>query len=453
MRTRGLWTTLALIVVLAGLGAYIYFVVNKQPDSSTTSSSKQEKVFASVGSDKIEELKVSSSAGDATTVRKENGSWQIVQPAAAKADDNEVNGITSALSSVEIVRVIDENPASLNDYGLGNPRIEIDFKAAGDKDYKKLLIGEKSPTGADLFAKRNDEKKVFLIPAFQESTFDKKTFDLRDKTLIKFDRDKVDAVNVTANGKTVDFAKDGGDWKITKPLQTKADFGSVEGLVGKIQSAQMKSIASSEPSPADLKKYGLDKPAISVELGASSSKATLLVGGKADDNTVYARDASKPAVVTIDKALIDDLSKGADDYRVKDLFQFRAYNANHVEIMRADQKIVFDRVKGQGENAQDRWHRVSPNPADVDRDKVDAVLAKLANMRASSFVESTAKTGLDKPAMTVSVKFDDGKKEERVAFGKAGEDLFASRGGEPGAMKTDAMDFTEVNKSLDEIVR
>jgi hypothetical protein len=450
MRTRGLWSTLVLIVVLAGLGAYIYFVLNKQPESGTAST--KEKVFASLQADKIEEVKVTTSAGDATTVKKENGGWQIVQPAAAKADESEVGGITSALGSIEINRVVDENPSNLNDYGLSNPRIEIDFKASGDKGYRKLLIGEKSPTGGDLFAKRNDEKKVFLIPAFQESTFDKKTFDLRDKTLIKFDRDKVDSIVVTAGSKSVAFAKEGSDWNIKRPLQTKADFGSVEGLVGKVQSAQMKSIAAADVGN-DAKKYGLDKPQATVEFGAGSSKATLLVGGKADDNTVYARDASKPAVVTIDKTLVDDLSKGADEYRIKDLFQFRAYNANHVEITRGEQKIVLDRAKGQGDNAQDKWHRASPNPADLDRDKVDAVLAKLANMRASSFADSTAKTGLDKPTRTIYVKFDDNKKEERATFGKAGDDVYASRNGEPGALKMDAADLAEFNKSLDEIAK
>src|SRR5581483_11792176 len=294
MRTRGLWSTLVLIVVLGGLGAYIYFVLNKQPDSGSAAS-KNEKVFANVQSDKIDEVKVTSSAGDATTIKKENGGWQIVAPAAAKADDSEVNGITSALSSVEVQRVIDENPASLNDYGLSNPRIEVDFKTTGDKDYKKLLIGEKTPTGGNLFAMRGGEKKVIAIPAFQESTFDKKTFDLRDKTLIKFDREKVDAVNVTAGNKTIAFAKEGNDWNIKKPIAAKADFGSVEGLIGKIQSAQMKSMAGDDAT-ADPKKYGLDKPQATIELNAGSSKATLIVGGKADDNTVYARDASKPGV-------------------------------------------------------------------------------------------------------------------------------------------------------------
>ena len=448
---KGLRSAIALTVVLAAVGGYAFYLSKKS--DTPESGSKQEKVFASLQADKIEELRLSTADGDATTLKKDNGAWQMTAPIAAKADESEVNGITSALGSAEITRVVDENPANLTDYGLSNPKVVIDFKVAGDKDFKKLLIGEKAPTGTDLFAKRNDEKKVFLIPAYQETTFNKKTFDLRDKVVLKFDRDKVDGLNVTAGGKTLSFAKEGSDWKIKKPVDTKADFGTVEGLVGKLQTAQMKSMASDNPSPADLKKYGLDKPEAAIDIGAGSSKATLILGGKADDNTVYARDASKTAVVTIEKGLLDDLKKGADDYRVKDLFQFRAYNATHVEITRGDQKVVFDRVKAASDKDQDKWHRASPNPADVDRDKVDALLAKIANMRATSFVESTAKTGLDKPAMVVSVTFDDGKKEERVTFGKSGEDVFASRPGEPGAMKTEAADFNEATKSLDELAK
>jgi hypothetical protein len=72
-------------------------------------------------------------------------------------------------------------------------------------------------------------------------------------------------------------------------------------------------------------------------------------------------------------------------------------------------------------------------------------------MRADSFAESTAKTGLDKPALTLHVKFDEGKKEERVAFGKLGDDVYASRPNEPGAAKVAAADFNEVVKMLDEI--
>jgi hypothetical protein len=448
---RGARSTLALVVVLAGLGAYFYFVTSKLPEGGD-SAKKQEKVFAGLDATKIEEIKVTSAAGDATTLKKDANGWQIVQPITAKADESEATAVTSALASAEITRVIDENPSNLNEYGLSNPRLEVDFKAAGDKDYRKLLIGEKTPTSGGLYAKRNDEKKVFSIPAFQESSFNRTTFDLRDKVLLKFDREKVDAIDINSAGKTLTIAKGSGDWKITKPIQTNADFGSVEGLVGRLQSAQMKALIADQPSPDELKKYGLDKPEATVNLNLGSARATLLIGARGPDgNTVYARDASKPAVVTIETALLDDLKKGADEYRRKDLFEFRPFNATRIELSRNGQTVVLDRVKGQGDNAPDKWHRASPNPGDVDKEKMDSLLSKLSNMRAASFVESTAKTGLDKPALTVTVKFDEGKKEEKVTFGQSGSDVFASRPGEPGAAKGDTADFNEAIKSLDEI--
>jgi hypothetical protein len=451
---RGLRSTIALIAVLAGLGGYIYFVTWKLPEGGADPNAKKlEKVFAGYEADKLEEIKVMSAAGDATTLRKEGGGWQVTQPITAKADESEVSGITSALGQMEIARVVDENPASLNDYGLSNPRIQIDFKGAGDKDARKLFLGDKTPTGSDLFAKRNDEKKVFTISATQETSLNRTTFDLREKAILKFDREKVDALDVTAGGKTLAIAKDGGDWKITKPVQTRADFGSVEGLVGRLGSVQMKSIVTESPTPADLKKYGLDTPAATVNLNAGSARATLLMGGKAADNTVYARDASKQSVVTVESALLDDLKKSADDYRRKDIFEFRPFNANRVEMARNGQTIVLERVKGKGENAPDTWRRVSPTAADVDREKSDSLLSKLSNIRAASFVDAAAKTGLDKPALTVTVKFDDGKREEKVTFGQTGSDVYVARPGEPGAAKIDAADFNDAVKTFDEIVK
>jgi hypothetical protein len=448
---KGLRSTIALVVVLAGLGAYIYFYTWKQPDTPD-SGKKQEKIF-NVASDKIDEIKITQASGEATTVKKDGNAWKLTEPVAAAADESEVSGITNAVSSAEITRVVDENPASLNDYGLSNPKVELAFKAAGDKDYRRLFIGEKTPTGGDVFARRNDEKKVFLMPAFQESSLDKSTFDLRDKSILKVDREKIDSVDLNAGTQSLTIAKDGGEWKIRKPLEARADFGTVEGLIGRLQTARMKSLVTENPSAADLKKYGFDKPQATVNLNAGSAKATLLIGGKADDNTLYARDASKPVVVTVENALLDEVKKGADDYRRKDLFEFRAYNATHVEITRNGQTYVFDRVKGGNENSPDKWRRVSPNAGDVDKDKFDAFLSRLANMRAEKFMPTTANTGLDKPALTVVAKFDDGKKEDRVTFGQSGQDVYASRPGEPGAAKTDAADFNESVKTLDELAK
>lgn len=451
---KGLKSTIALAVALIGLGAYIYFVTWKQPDGPDAGK-KTDKVFEVTG-DKIEEIKVTTASGDAVTAKKSGTAWALTEPSAAPADEAEISAMTNALSSADVVRVVDENPSNLNDYGLSNPRIAVSFKASGDKDYRHLFIGEKTPTGGDLFAKRNDEKKVFLLAAFQESSLNKSAFDLRDKNVLKVDRDKIDRVDLTAGTQTVEIAKDGGEWKLTKPAQVRADFGTVEGLIGKLQTVRMKSIVTPDATPADLKKYGFDKPQATVNLNSGSAKATLLIGNKTDDNNLYARDASKSMVVTIDATLLDDVKKVPDDYRRKDLFEFRAYNANRVEIARNGQNYVFERVKSGNEQTPDKWKRVSPSAADVDKDKFDAFLAKLANMRVSTFQASAANTGTDKPAqaaMTVTVKFDDNKKEEKVTFGQVGSDVFAIRPNEPGAAKTDAADFNESVKTLEELAK
>ena len=82
---------------------------------------------------------------------------------------------------------------------------------------------------------------MLAIPVFND-TFNKSTFDLRDKSLLKFDREKVDGLEVTADGKTLQVSKRRYDWKIAKPVQARADYGSVEGLAGRLQTAQMKSL-------------------------------------------------------------------------------------------------------------------------------------------------------------------------------------------------------------------
>jgi hypothetical protein len=448
---RGLRTTIGLVVVLGGLFAYIYFVTWKQP--ADDAGPKQEKVFASLEADKIEELRIKSETGDTSALKKDKDGWRLVEPLSIAAADSEVSGLTSALSQLEIVRVVDEKPANLNDYGLGAPRIEVDFKAAGDKDFRRLLIGQKSPTGGNLFAKRNTEERVFLIPAFQEQTFNRRPFDLRDKAVLRFERDKVDHITIDSGGKTIELAKTGNDWRLTKPLQAASDYSTVEGLIGRIMSAQMKSIAAENATPADLKKYGFDKPAATVSLGLGSAKAGLQLGGKAEDGSLYARDESKPLVMTIDAMLADELRKGADEYRRKDLFAFRAYDANRLEITRGGQTVAFDKVKGATPTDEDKWRRAGDKPVDVDKEKMSVLVAKLESVRAASFVDSTAKTGLDSPVMTVYAKFDEGKKEERVMFGKAGDTVYASRPGEPGAAKVSSTEFDELVKKLDELAK
>jgi Domain of unknown function (DUF4340) len=448
---RGLKSTIALLVVLVGLGAYIYFVASKTDDTA----SKNERLFPGVVSDNVEELTVKSESGDVTTVKKQDNKWSITSPISSRGSDLDASGITSGLSGLEVTRVVEDNPADLKDYGLDAPRIEVTFKSNNGKPSGKLLIGKKTSTGGSLYARKDGDKRVVLIGEYNDSTFNKTTFDLRDKAIMAFDRSKVDSFDVALDNakSTFEVDKKGQDWMLVKPIAARADNSASDGLVNSAESLQMKSVVSTSPTADDLKKYGLDKPASLVNLHLGSARASLAIGGAASDDTYYARDMSKPDVYTVQKTAGDDFRKTVDDYRRKDMFDMRAFTATHIEITRNGKTVAFDKVKGSGENPVDTWKRVAPAGSDPDKDKFQTFVAGLADIRATSFVDSKAKTGLDNPAMTVVVKFDDGKKEDRVTFAKNGSDAYAARPDDPGAAKIDASKLDDAVKSVDEFTK
>ncbi len=430
---RGLRSFLVLLVIAAGVGGYAYFVESKREPTDTK---KNEKVFAGVEADKIERVTVKSDKGETTTVEKKSGKWAETQPAAVDADQGELSGLTSNLASVESQRVVDEQATDFKQYGLDPPRIEVAFKAGSQE--RRLLVGQKTPSGTDLYAKLPDKPRVFLISSYLEATFNKSPFDLREKSIIKIDHDKIDTIDVTSSDHDVKLAKSGSEWRIKAPVDARADFSAVEGLTGRLNTTQMKAIAAENPT--DLKQYGLDQPAITVTLGSGSSKAGLAIGKSAAEGTVYARDLSRPIVFTVESALVDELKKPADDYRVKDIFDARAFNTTRVEAVRNGQTIAF-------EKAGDKWKQVAPAAKDADATKVDALASALTGARATGFVDKT--TALDKPELTVTMKYDEGKKQERVVFGRQGTDAFARRDGDAGAAKIDVATLDGIIKALD----
>ena len=83
------------------------------------------------------------------------------------------------------------------------------------------------------------------------------------------------------------------------------------------------------------------------------------------------------------------------------------------------------------------------------RDKVEELFTKLSNLRAQAF-ESSPHPSLKAPALTATIRFDDGK-TETVTFGRTDRDVFGARADEAGAARLDASAFDEAIKALDAV--
>ena len=422
-------------MIAAALGGFLYYDSKREPGDGK----KQDKVFAAVTADKIERVTVKSTSGDRTTIEKQGAAWQVSQPSAMPADEAELSGIASNLASLEVQRVVDDQATDLKQYGLDPARIEVTFTFAGKEH--KLLLGQKTPTGADLYAKVPDSPRVFLVASYLESTFNKSSFDLRDKTILKIDRDKVERVEIVTAERTITVTKQGADWRISAPIDARADFGAVEGIVGRLNTTPMKSVAAADAT--DLKEYGLDSPAATVRVTSGSAQAGLAIGKSAGEGVVFAKDLARPMVFTIESALLDDLKKPADEFRVKDLFDARAFNTTRIEIVRGGQTITLEKDKGK-----DGWTQIAATRKPADAAKVDALLSALTSARAASFVDQISGSGLDAPEVTIAIAYEDGQKHEKVAFARKGADAYARREGDAGA-KIDSSALEGIIKAID----
>lgn len=433
----GLKTTVGLLIVLIGLGAYIYFVESGRTIEDPNAKAK---VFTTLAAENIEEIQIRNTNGETTHVQKSGESWQLVAPEKADADAGVVGTVTSNLANLEVQRVVEEKASDLAQYGLNPARIEVAFRLKDAKEMDRILLGDKAPAGGDFYAKRVNEERVILVASFVESILNKSPFDLRDKTILKFERDKADSVEVVRPAGTLRLARNGTDWRIAAPVMARADYAAAEAVLTRLSSTNMLKVVASEPK--DLREYGLDRPSLTATVTTGSSKATLLLGNKAPEGGFFAKDASRPVVFTVEEAMTADLGKEIVDLRRKDLFDARSYNANRIELRRADGAVTLEKSEADGKTI---WK--TSGGQTIDTTRVEDALSKLSNIRADTFA-AAPHPSLKMPLLTATITFDENRKET-VSFGRAGMDVFAAREDEAGSARVDAMAFDEALKAAE----
>ena len=227
---RGAKSLVILAVVGAALGAYIYFVEMRREPAGT--AEKKAKVFT-VDTPKLEELEVKAASGETSSLKKAGDKWTMASAPGVDVDQSEVGSILSTLESLEIQRTLEENPTSVAQYGLEPARMSVAFRATGDAAPHKLLMGKKTPTGGDIYARVEGQPKVFLVSAYLEESLSKTPFNFRDKAALKIDRVGVDAVTLEQQGSpALVLGRRNSPWRLSKPMDAAADFTAVDTIVG-----------------------------------------------------------------------------------------------------------------------------------------------------------------------------------------------------------------------------
>lgn len=440
---RALVTPLLLVIVLAGLGGYIYFVEMKKP---ATAGDTKAKTF-DVNAGDIEEIRIALKGGDTTTLKKTDDTWQIVEPVQAKADNSEVSNMASSLASLDVQRVVDEAAADLAPFGLSEPHLEVSFRTKGQTTFRRLLIGEKTPTGGDVYVKQPDSARVFLVSSFVDDTFKRTAFDLRDKTILALERDKITGLTLTSANGTVELVRKGATWTFVTPQKMRADYATLESILTTLISAQLQKYVTDMPTPAELAQYGLARPSATATIISGDSRVTLELG-RTDNAETYARASSAPAVVMVAPTIVEDVNRKVEDLRQRDVFDARQFSARRVEVQKDGQTLVLERVTGK--DGKDVWRNGAGK--DVDEGKVDELVNALSNLKTQRF-ETRVDPALKTPTLVVTVNFTPNKDDNRrevVTLARSGASAVATRPDEPGVLQLEGeMPLEPLVKAVD----
>jgi hypothetical protein len=153
-------------------------------------------------------------------------------------------------------------------------------------------------------------------------------------------------------------------------------------------------------------------------------------------------------IFTLDPTLAGEIEKNVNEFRNKNVVEFRPFNLSKLRIARGTDTYEFEKITATGANQADKWQRKTNGgaAAEIDAAKMDDFLSKVTNLRIASFVASAN----GQPDVTGSASYDQGK-FERVRIVKSGEDALVVRENEPGAGKLDAANYGDTLKALDAI--
>ncbi len=441
-----------LLVLFLALGGYAYFIESER--SPTSEDPPAEQAF-DIEADAINSLTVVSDNGDVTEINRadtETTTWSVTAPFSASADGNAASAIANSLASLEISRIVETEATDLSVYGLANPAFSVTFDS--ENNTETLLIGDETPTGSDRYANIGGTNRVFLIASFLESTFNRSSLDLRDRSLLEFTGTDVTGLTIEHESSTLKFSKTDGAWTLVEPVQTRGDFGLVEGLSGRIGSAEMIAVET-ESVDSDLEPFGLDEPQMTVTVETENETHVLVMGNESPAGTIYSRDASRALVFTADAALFDELARDINTYRKKELFDFQPFNINGITLTRNDETYRFEKGAGNDGTSdtanEPLWRQIEPDQEVVEAIAFDDFLSKLSGLRAESFLNTRANTGLDMPLATFTVTYGN-EQQETVTLGQVGDTYHGIHGEEDGAAIIDSTSVSSVVEAIDMVL-
>ena len=416
-------STLVLLALALGLGAYVALVERKKPSTSSLKE-REKRIVRDLDRAAIKTIRLERGA-ETVVLRKDNDAWRIEKPVEFPANSGAVESLISAVEFLDLQRRIDDaKPAQ---YGLDKPRARIEIEGG---TAVRLRVGGDDATGRSVYLGAEGSGPVWVVERNFFEALSKPVAELRDRRAVFFDRAKLKTLTLARGGVRTTLERNGEAWHVVSEGRVLASADRVAAILAKLDDMKATRIVSE--GLAELGKYGLDPAARSVELDASGVESLLLGNtcGETSGEIYAARKGKASAILCVKEEDAEALFPHPETLRETRLVGLEADDVRRIVIEAAGKKLALER-KGE------MWSVTEPAAEPADEEVVRKWIADLSAFRATQSAALDApRQGLSKPARVV---IEGDGRTLSLAFGKVeGGTLWVRRDEEPAVMKVHA---------------
>ncbi|MCL1911921.1 MAG: DUF4340 domain-containing protein [Leptospirales bacterium] len=210
------------------------------------------------------------------------------------------------------------------------------------------------------------------------------------------------------------FEREGKDWFINE-VKYPADETEVDNFIERVKNLKLADLISNQPY---YERFGLDAgnemTIVLQKDGKVLRKVSVGSAAKASSH-VFVRVDDKPEVYQTDDTFSVQSDMDAEIYRDKDICKIKQEDIVSLSISYNGKNFTFNRAPDEEASGKDKagsknyiWQSAELEGAELDKNKMSALVSSIASLRASKFEPSEAKPARE-PIAKVFVKSDNGE--------------------------------------------
>jgi hypothetical protein len=244
--------------------------------------------------------------------------WTIEKPVNAQASTATVNSLLFDLKDTRIVEFVKTFVTNPEPFGFDPPEKKLTLTYKDGKTWS-LILGNQTSSGEHYFARRTGEEVVFTLKRSSMETIFRSLNDLKDKTLLEFNKDEVRQIKILKPEQTFVLKKFEKEWNLTLPekLDAVPDF-IANDILWTLNSLEFESALSTDPGDMIT---GLGQPRLAVELLDKKDRvlAHMMVGGAVakSPDLYYIQTTSNPTIYTVNKRILSEIPGNINKFKVQ----------------------------------------------------------------------------------------------------------------------------------------